>query len=246
MSISSRVLDQYKKDLPDIIEALLKQALIDSNVEDVDKYSKLYLISSGKPDILRIISQINSSNISYELIDHFNTTGNNAIINIYSTSVMLGNIDKVEYILKTVNDAKPMLTSSISLYGVMFSVTHNDTSLINVKKSLLLAINYTEGKMSLNDIYNINISIPSYPVYDAISYVIFRNVNDETLSNTPTSTLESLLDVLISMNAPNTLIELILKYIPDTSPFNSSQFRDSIIRIRKNPVDYVSLFHEDV
>ena len=98
--------------------------------------------------------------------------------------------------------------------------------------------------MQYEDIKSINSHTgDDYVACDAMSYIIFRTI-EHIVSTYSEYEIKYPLMILSHVDAPHILIETLLKYIPQYSKFHSDDFRNQF-KIDK-PIDYVSLFEEDV
>lgn len=246
------------RSLPDLPKLMslrsgLKDALLRSDVQYIHDY--LSAANFNYTYIGNLIANLQPHeqyDPSYELLDYMIQNVNVLELATYNSLLISNNMIKVNYIIDNSNifNLKALLIETIKMY-----VNYWDKSVeifSNVRAAFFMLLDHIDNKFTITNIVEIVQGVElvrSYVLGDILSYVIFRTVNDDIITNARQYELEYAVDimlvVLLGSDAPNTLTEYILKYLPTTSRYQSEHVRNNLRRLEKPP-NYHSLFSEDI
>lgn len=230
-------------DIDNIRNRLLENFLINCDVNEIENCLSKNSISYDC--VVETIRDLKFSlNPNDELINYLLSLRNDRII-IAITQIrhLKNSIDKyIPLMCKYTTDVRYILRKFVGDYC--------QSGLSNVerlycKKLLLILINELESRINLTDMYDINDHyVNSYNIYygdDAMLYITSRVVNDNMLSSTTIKVIKRLARTAVRNDAPITLINTLLKYVPKDK-INSITSLGKLTKFQGN----VSLFNEDV
>lgn len=227
--------------------------LLNSDVEGLDQYlmtKRIKDINGVLYHSITILSKNKDFDPSHEMIRYISRRSHSAFGTLIFALIELLNLNKLIYIAVNMNDI-----STVIRYITSFRTSDRGQLFININKLLLEFLDHVVANETVNNLNNfffhivlIDIAFNNdnqYILKDRMIYSAFRLMNDSVLKNTDTKSLESFVDIALSINTSSIIIDTILKHLPDDSQYQSQQFRDNIPRFNK-PSFYTSLFEENV
>ena len=210
-------------------------------------------------DIRSLSRYINkNNNFGYELLDKIieKTSYDSRPLEMSMLITRLFDLKDVEKLLYVIDNNKNIdgvISGLADAYSYQYSIMFSSNNIDNSYKAILsLSIDHLKVTLrELSDYINGFKIILRHTIYedvfikcDVISYIIFKIINNDVLVDATDYQLENLIFLLLKANAPQTLIEFIVKYLSDNSNYKSENYRDQLRT--KDKFNYVSLFSEDI
>ena len=234
----------------------LKELLIESlRDSDVGKLMSIYPSDIKLVDIKYYINLFSNYEDKFEPTDEMleylfdistntNNTNNTNNVNQMGELIILtmihtrSNINRIRRVLIIFDiDPKHLLNNLIKNYrGVIYD--QNVISVVLDYYDGRIHLDYLQGQLS--GVYTTN-----YIHNDLMLYIAFRVMNDMELEGASKTTIVLLIRVGITNSIDPTIIEYLLRYLPNDSKLADPYYRDSINKLTK-PLSYTSFFEENV